>query len=279
MVAINDLTRAKIKGYLEGFLDSVIESNKRRKGLKFDNPSAYLALKTTKPELKPFHAAMIPTEFMAFSGFERTFSTKLGTTFEECARLIALDHHPEAHRAHIITGDASKHATTEVERQVLRFHQARNEADAPPSLDDMIGAVLNARDEGEVWQRSTQTDLYIRTAENIEYFFEIKTPVPNKDICYSLLNRILYIHLIRGLPRPQMLSYAAFAYNPYGNSREDYRWSVAKMYLPFEQATLIGNEFWRIIGGETTYSELLEIYAEVGRDKSKYLIESLRAAE
>ena len=143
----------------------------------------------------------------------------------------------------------------------------------------MIAAVLDARDNGEVSTRTTQADLYIRTSQGVEYFFEIKTPVPNKDICYSLLNRILYNHLIRGLPRPQVLSYAAFAYNPYGNARADYRWSVAKLYLPFEQATLIGDEFWRLIGGETTYVELLDIYAEVGRDKSKYLIESLRASE
>ena len=65
------------------------------------------------------------------------------------------------------------------------------------------------------------------------------------------------------------------AYNPYGPHRTDYRWSVAKMYLPFDEATLIGREFWTIVGGETTYEELLDIYAEVGRDKTKYILESL----
>jgi len=279
MSAINSNTREKIKGYLEGFLDSVIEVNKRRKGLKFENPQAYLALKTGKPDLKPFHAAIIPAEFMAFSGFERSFSTTLGTTFEECARLIALDYYPEVHRAHIISGSVSQRAISELEKQVVSFQQARDKDYQAPTLDEMIAAVLDEREDSEMSSRSTQADLYIRTQDGIEYFFEIKTPQPNKDICYSLLNRILYDHLIRGLARPQVQSYAAFAYNPYGNEKADYRWSVARRYLPFEQATLIGNEFWRLIGGETAYAELLEIYAEVGHDKSKYLIESLRESE
>lgn len=275
MPAINEITRANIKQLLEKFVDSVIEDNKRRKRLKFDNASAYLSLKSTKADLKPFHAALIPSQFMAFSGFERSFSTKLGTTFEECARLIALDYHADVYRNHDLTGMVSDHAIREVERQVLRFHQARDEADEIPTLDQMIAAVLDARDEGEMSPRDTRSDLYIRAHNGTEYFFEIKTPVPNKDICFSLTYRILYNHLIRGLPRPQVQSYAAFAYNPYGGTRADYRWSVAKRYLPFEQATLIGDEFWRIIGGETAYVELLEIYAEVGHDRSERIIDSL----
>jgi hypothetical protein len=34
-------------------------------------------------------------------------------------------------------------------------------------------------------------------------------------------------------------------------------------------------DFWSILGGETTYEELLEIYLEVGHDKSKSMLDSL----
>lgn len=277
MPAINEITRATIQGYLEGFVDGVIKANKQRKGQKFESVQAYLDLKTTNPDLKPFHAAIIPQDFMTVSAFERSFSTKLGNTFEYCAHLIALDRHAEAHRSYDIWGNVSRRALREVEEQVSRFHELKQEGDEgkAPSLDEMIDAVLMSRDDGETSRKSTRTDLFVRTHDDTEFYFEIKTPQPNKDICYKLTQRILMNHLIRGEARPHVQSYAAMAYNPYGNRREDYKWSVAKMYLPFEQATIIGEDFWHFIGGEGTYLELLEIYAEVGRIKSQDMIASL----
>lgn len=277
MAAINEITREKIKGYLEGFIEGVIRDNKARTRQEFINSTDYLSQRSSKGKLKPFHAAIVPQEFMALSAFERSFSTKLGSTFENCAYLIALDHHAEAHRKHDIFGEVSQSALHEIEEQVSRFHELKEKKAVieVPGLEEMINAVLSSRDEGETTRKSTRTDLFVRTHDGAEYYFEIKTPLPNKDICYKLTQRILMNHLIRGQARPQVRSYAAMAYNPYGNSRQDYKWSVAKMYLPFEQGVVIGNEFWNLIGGETTYLELLEIYAEVGHNKNQDMIESL----
>lgn len=47
------------------------------------------------------------------------------------------------------------------------------------------------------------------------------------------------------------------------------------MYTPFDQAVVTGDEFWNIVGGPTVYEELLEIYQEVGHDKSKYMLDAL----
>ncbi len=275
MSAISPITRAKIKGYLEAFIDRVVEQHNHRQIPVFENPRSYLGNSSSKPKLKPFHAAIIPNQLMRFNEFERSFSTTLGTTFEEAARLIALEHHAEVHRSYDIVGNVSRAAIKEIENQAVLFEHAAEIDDERPTLEAMIETVLNARDEGEVSERITRSDLYIRSHEGVEMFFEIKSPVPNKDQCFTIINRILRNHLIRGLPRPQVQSYFAMAYNPYGPERKDYKWSVAKMYLPFEQATLIGHEFWNIVGGPTAYEELLDIYHEVGRDKSKHIIDSL----
>jgi hypothetical protein len=278
MPAINEITREKIKGYLEGFIEGVIRDNRARTHQEFTTPNDYLLEKSSKGKLKPFHVAIVPDEFMTLSAFERSFSTKLGSTFENCAYLIALDHHAEAHRSHDIFSEVSRSAVREVEEQISRFHELKEKGadhDQVPNLNEMIDVVLSARDTGETIRKSTRTDLFVRTHDGTEYFFEIKTPLPNKDICYKLTLRILMNHLLRGQARPQVQSYAAMAYNPFGNHRADYKWSVAKMYLPFDQGTIIGDEFWRFIGGESTYLELLEIYAEVGRVKSQDMIESL----
>ncbi|WP_051030560.1 TdeIII family type II restriction endonuclease [Halothece sp. PCC 7418] len=65
------------------------------------------------------------------------------------------------------------------------------------------------------------------------------------------------------------------SYNPYGSSREDYKWSYARNYMPFDDMVLIGEEFWNLIGGESAFEQLLNIYREVGEEKRKYLIEAL----
>ncbi len=54
-----------------------------------------------------------------------------------------------------------------------------------------------------------------------------------------------------------------------------YKWSQALNYTPFQEAVLIGNEFWNIIGGSSAYEELLDIYLEVGYEKSKYMLDAL----
>jgi hypothetical protein len=273
--AISPATRAKIKELLEFFVDRAIEQQKTREIPTFDDPRTYLSTTSLQPKLKPFHAALIPQEVLKINEFERSFSTTLGTTFEEAARLIALEHHAEAYRGFEIQGEVSNNALQEIERQTAVFERAAKARDGRPSLESMIEAVLNARDTGKVSIRTARSDLYMKTHDGAELFFEIKSPAPNKDQCLSMTQRILRHHLIRGLPRPQVQSYFAMAYNPYGPEREDYRWSVAKMYLPFEQATVIGHEFWNIVGGPTAYEELLDIYHEVGRDKSKHIIDSL----
>ncbi|MGB3694632.1 MAG: TdeIII family type II restriction endonuclease [Spirulinaceae cyanobacterium] len=109
-----------------------------------------------------------------------------------------------------------------------------------------------------------------RTRERIKGYLE-----PNKGQCLEVLQRLLRFHLLRGLNRPQLQSYYAMTYNPYGFFRADYKWSYIRNYFPFDEAAVIGDEFWNVIGGETAYEELLEIYQQVGREKSKYIIDTL----
>jgi len=106
-------TRQTIKGYLEGFIQGMIEE-------KTDNgfdPKQLRPLRqeSKKGDLKPFHESLLPDGLLTITEFERSFSTKLGTTFEECARLIALDNHKHAERGHRVTGQISLKAVKRIE--------------------------------------------------------------------------------------------------------------------------------------------------------------------
>lgn len=273
--AISKKTRAQIKGYLEGFVEHVVEKYKDRSIPVFSDPAAYLKRSSKQGQLKPFHAAIIPPELMRLNEFERGFSTTLGTTFEECAKLIALEHHAESRRGHAITGYISKTALDEIENQVAQFERAVQEGEKRPSWEQMIRKVSARRKGKERVARTAKADLFVRDHDGTEYYFEMKSPVPNRGQCLEVMQRMLRIQLLREDASSNVKTFFAMAYNPFGADRQSYSWSIARSYLPFDQITLIGDEFWTLVGGSSTYAELLSIYREVGHEKAKYILDNL----
>lgn len=273
--SIGRTTHARIKGYLEVFIEHLVKEYKERPVPTLASAAEYLSKSSPKGQLKPFHAAIIPQELLRISAFERGFSTALGTTFEECARLIALEHHSEAQRSHAMTGNISLAAINEIEHQVAAFESAAKSKGQRPPFAQMAQSVLNARREDDMEPRTVRADLYILAKDGTQYFFEMKSPQPNKGQGLEVTQRILRIHLLLGQPRPGVQAYFAMAYNPYGPTRADYKWSIARSYMPFDEVVLIGHEFWDIVGGPTAYEELLEIYQRVGREKSKRMLDAL----
>lgn len=272
---IDEVTRARIKGFLEGFVENIVATYRGREIEPYETPSSYLSRRSPGGELKPFHAAIIPSELLRINQFERGFSTSLGNSFEECARLIALRHHKKAIRGYATTEDVSRAAMVEIEQQVRVFERAAKKGEERPSLNEMVGAVLDARRSDDLVPLKVTADLYIEADDGRRFYFEIKSPMPNKGQCLEVTQRLLRFHLIAGAARPDVHGYFAMAYNPYGPKRDDYNWNFALNYTPFAEAVLIAQEFWNIVGGEGTMEELLSIYQEVGREKTKYMLDSL----
>ncbi len=275
MNAISTKTREIMKGYLEGFIKGLIDEYKGREIVKPDNGAEYLSRLSLNGELKPFQASLVPSELIRINQFERGLSTRLGSSIEECARLIAIEHHQDVRRGYDIRSEVSVAAFAEAERQKENYESAANSHQSKPSFEQMVTAVLNARRSDDLETKCVRTDLYILAKDGKEYFFEIKAPKPNKGQCLEVIQRLLRFHLLRGEKRPDVQAYYAMPYNPYGFTKADYRWSYALNYMPFEEIVVIGHEFWNILGGATAYEELLEIYLEVGREKSKYMLDAL----
>jgi Type II restriction endonuclease, TdeIII len=275
MTNLSSKTRAAIKGYLEGFIQGLVDSYKVRNIIKPNSAAEYLARTSANGELKPFQAAIIPPELIRINQFERGLSTRLGNSLEECARLIALEYHQDARRGYDIKAEVSVAAFAEAERQKEKYESIANRQQAKPSFEEMITAVLNARRSDDLEMKSVRADLYILARDGTEFLFEIKAPKPNKGQCLEVIQRLLRFHLLRGTNRPQVQAYYAMPYNPYGVTKADYKWSQAINYLPFNEAVVIGVDFWNIVGGATAYEDLLDIYLEVGHEKSKYMLDAL----
>lgn len=268
MPAIRDITRSIIKDYLHSFVSRLVEQHQQGKQKSSKK-------KSREGTYKPFHTAIIPSELLRISTFERSFSSSLGTTYEECARLIALDYHAIALRGYDVSASVNSAALAEIEKQVERFEHAAEEKSQQPNLHAMLQRVLDSPIDGQPRTIKSRADLYIKTHAGEELFFEMKSPVPNKGQCIEVTQRILRFHLLKREPPPKVQAYFALAYNPFGERRSDYHWSMTKLYTPFEDVVLIGRDFWEKIGAPGVYEELLDIYREIGQEKNKFIIDSL----
>ena len=105
--------------------------------------------------------------------------------------MIALQHHEEAVRGHATIEQVSRAALTEIEQQVRIFESAAERKDDKPTLSEMVGAVLDARRTDDLISLKVTADLYIRAEDGTRYYFEIKSPMPNKGQCLEVTQRLL----------------------------------------------------------------------------------------
>jgi len=265
---MNVETKNRIKGFLGEFIDGIINS--------FTSIAAEprklrpRVSGSLEGKLKPFHEAMLPHGLLTISEFERSFSSRLGTTFEEAARLIALEQFADAKRGYEIAGAISQTSAEEIDRLV----EGASPGYIRGRFMQIVDQVLSAR-TGEVLQATTIADLWVVDDEGKETFFEIKSPKPNKGQCLEATRRLLHIHAIRGTGPPLVRTFYAMPYNPWGETRESYAHSFANNYLDMEQQVLIGHEFWEYIGGPGTYEALLDVYREVGQELGSEMFDRL----
>lgn len=82
-------TRQAIKSYLDGFIEGVIDAFVTQDL----DPRELRPPRTVSVhgDLKPFHEAVLPHGILSITAFERSCSSRLGTTFEESARLMGAE--------------------------------------------------------------------------------------------------------------------------------------------------------------------------------------------
>ncbi|MYA87817.1 MAG: TdeIII family type II restriction endonuclease [Boseongicola sp. SB0662_bin_57] len=248
---IAEKTRQHIKGYLEGFLQRMVEE-KLESG--FD-PKELRPPRQESPSgnLKPFHESLLPDGLLSITEFERSFSTKLGTTFEEVARLIASDNHRYAERGRRVEGFISLKAIKRIEEIVSEIGSGGMHS----RYRTFVKEILGLTGDGEQVERTSIADLYIKKEDNTELYIEIKSPKPNKGQCLEATGRLLQIHGITYKQYPKVEAYFASAYNPWGIAKSTYSHSFSINYMDLKNEVLIGKEFWELVGGAGTYEEVL----------------------
>jgi hypothetical protein len=264
---INKDTRQAIKGYLEGFIQGMIEEKVSN---NFD-PKKLRPLRnsSSKGDIKPFHESLLPDGLLKIIEFERSFSTKLGSSFEECAKLIAMDNHSIVERQHRVEGMISNQVIKKIEKIKDEVGSKGMNSTFLMLVEEVVKVSKNQANQN----RSTIADLYFENKQGVKFYFEIKSPKPNKGQCLEVLERLLLIHAIES--ESQIKTFFAMPYNPWGVEKSTYKHSFAKKYSDTENQIIVGKEFWDVIGGVGTYEEILSIYQEVGHDKGPDMLDKL----
>jgi Type II restriction endonuclease, TdeIII len=92
---------------------------------------------------------------------------------------------------------------------------------------------------------ATRIDLYIRTHDGEDQYFEIKSAKPNKGQCIEMKQRLLTALAIRR--QESTHTWWGVPYNPYG--RGEYRRVYPLALFGFEREVMLGEPFWNFVGG------------------------------
>ena len=206
----------------------------------------------------PFHRLFFDEVGLVAFKQERSVVTKMGMRlYPELARLIALENYSDVTRERAIAGQLKDTTVNTIDRIVRDLRAGQRS----PNHEQEMAEIANADPDSSEVEVRVIADLYIGDFQDGPFFAEIKTPVPNLDICAESKSKILtFKALLRG-HNPQ--AYLAFAYNPY-ITRAAYGHNPTTRIMDMQAEVLMAEEFWDAIGGDGAFAELLSIIDLVG---------------
>ncbi len=214
---------------------------------------------------RPFHDALLTRELVKASAFERSFSTSLGQgPIERISKIIAEGNGFHCFKQHETQVNLYKGALDEIE---LIISNLRGGISKPNWEKELIR--INSHRKGDTVVRRVISDIHLIKGEK-KIFISLKTVKPNLDQTSIAKTDMLLLKA----DEPSSDAYLALYYNPGGDLRTDYNWTVpSKIFNMYKDpCILIGKDYWDFIGGEGTYNDLLNIFTVIG-EKTKALLQ------
>lgn len=207
----------------------------------------------------PFLARLIQdNEKIAAYSFIHSLATTLGMSiYEDISVIIASGNSQEAYRNYGVGGIISSAQKAIITKITNELREGKRKANIVQEIKEVLAASPNG---GRFQKSGNIADFYMRR-NNKEYFFEIKTVKPNIDVFEKSKTKLLEWIARKRSPAKVFLS---FPYNPYHPQPYSRFTEVGMMDHPND--FLIGEEYWNFIGGDNTFSQLLEIFDEIGKE-------------
>lgn len=212
---------------------------------------------------KPLYAALVPDEIFKGSHFERRFVTPFGSIWEKLTVSAATVYHGRCLKGHSVHGTIGDVSLRRIQEVLNRLEHPANGVRTKPDWDKELAYIKAGG--GNPVPVDVVCDIFIpsaRTGEN--YAFELKAPLPNSD--QTKVSKEKMFKLLAMNEHPVKSAYYALPYNPYGNKREDYKWSFPARWFDMihDKSVLIGEEYWNLIGGDGTYQFFIQEINKLG---------------
>ncbi|WP_214738118.1 TdeIII family type II restriction endonuclease [Exiguobacterium sp. s162] len=212
----------------------------------------------------PFGARIVPNEVWKGSKFERSFVTTLGQgIFEQIGAIIARGTGAEAINQHKTTVQLNTFQFETIDRIVNRQATSRR-GETRETVEEELTRIRQLENDASI-NLHVISDLYIKRDDGREEFYSFKTVKPNKDQTAAAKKSLLYLRTADY----ENEAFFALPFNPAGegNSYLNQSHKIPAKFFDMDDTNfvLIGANLWNKIGeNENTYSELLDIFEEVG---------------
>jgi uncharacterized protein YeeX (DUF496 family) len=238
-------TRSKLKATIVSFIQSIAEIPYSTEELK----RAY-----------PFHSLLFPGEAIKSFKRQRTIVTKMGQKLiPQIAEIIAKDRYVDVHRNYEIIGQLDVAKIEAIDSIINLLRMGRRRPDHQREIQEILAAKSYNKKEIRII-----ADLFIGDFQPGPLFFEIKSPLPNLDVCAESKKKMLLFQAIFENKNPQ--AFLALYYNPFYPKK--YAHAFTKRIMDLEEEVLIGENMWNKLGGKGTYDELLSIIEEIRTEQA-----------
>lgn len=246
---MNDETHRKIEAFLREFTRKALKDHDINK-LK----QAY-----------PFHRLFFNERELLASKRERSIVTRMGQElYPKLAKIIAEEKYRKVELEKTIQGDVEALVRDKINEivQILRTKRRRpDHEEEMKQITELKNKISEKQSKNEKISLKIIADLYIGDFDQGPFFAEIKSPLPNLDICAQSKSKILIFETLKENSR----GYLAFPYNPH-ITRQSYKHRFTEQIMDMQREVLMAEEFWDKIGGEGTFTQLLSIIEEVGNE-------------
>ena len=152
--------------------------------------------------------------------------------------------------------------------EVERICSALRSGGQQPNWKKEVQAV-SSFSKGDTIVRRIISDLWLKKGDK-EIFISIKTVTPNLDQSEIAKKDML---LLKAENKSYETLFGLY-YNPHGKKRSDYNHSFPMKIFDMhkDNCVLIGEDYWKYLGGSGAYDDILEIFSRVGEKTRKSLL-------
>jgi len=215
-----------------------------------------------EPASMPFHTRLLGKDRLALYSFIHSLNTNFGTTIFEPIGLILGKKNFKTADHHVNVGNK---ISSEAQSVIQKIIDSLTTATSTPDKKKEIEIIRNVCQKGEMIDvRLTLVDLKVISESGKIFLFDIKTAKPNaggfREFKRTLLEWVAAVLALD--PNADVGTLIAIPYNPYEPAPYS-RWTMRGM-LDLGNELKVAEEFWDFLGGEGTYTDLLDCFENVG---------------